>query len=309
VKDIFAESPAWLTIEKGFVARFDKHRVDGDLYRPRTLGPKSSTLVLATSGYTGIKNLYPRLLAQALTRRGYSVFALEFPGYGKSSGVASEVLISEQVKAVTAVGRALRKRGGWDSIVSMGWAMGAGVCLLAAQRVPTLFDGLVGLNGLYVSDRVQRLVRGQRAHESFLQKLQRLGEVEREVGLKCYVHSFFGYPLDAATEQVVDSVLRSQTGYDSPPVHLDFVRELLALDVRKNLAKLAGKPILWIHGRSNPIHPLKHVRELVAACPAGVSPQLRVLKAKHNDFMSFDHPVFKRMIKHAASWLQDLKAK
>lgn len=302
-ESIFADDADWHTVEKGFLARFDGHHVDGDIYRPREPGPRSDLLVIAASGYTGIKNLYPRLFAQALTRLGYSVFALEFPGYGRSSGSASNILVSEQTDALLAAAHELRRRGDWSRQVALAWGMGAGLAFLAAEKNPAAFDGLVGANGLYDVEAAQREARGEEGYRRFLEKLDLLRSVQRETGETVYVDSFFGYPLDSDTERVVDSVLRKQTGYNSPPVHLAFVDGLLDMNVMDDLGRLEGVPALLVHGRRNPIHPFGQAQAVADAYPGSPPATLVALDGEHNDFMSIEHPVFGKMVASIDDWL------
>lgn len=64
------------------------------------------------------------------------------------------------------------------------------------------------------------------------------------------------------------------------------------------------KPTLLVHGERNPIHPADQVRELLAAYPQRRCPETVWLKAKHNDFMSFNHKVFGQMINRIDSWME-----
>lgn len=271
----------------------------------------SDTVVIAGSGYTGVASLYPHLFAQALTRHGLDVLAIEYPGYGVSSGTgrgnASKVRLSEQVQTFIDTGEQVRHRGfgngekRWPHVVALAWGMGAGHLIKAQKARPKLFDALIGLNGLYLSKEVQIAVRGgKEAYNAFLADLSVRGDQD-------LVNGFYGYPMDPATTERVTLDLRVNSAYRTPDVQVAFVRELLALNVLEEGVGLKGledTPMLFGHGTDNPLHPVAPVRQVQAAYP-GPSELIEIQGARHNDFMRFTDDRFQALMASVATWLRE----
>ena len=275
---------------------------------------KSDTVVIAGSGYTGVASLYPHLFAQALTRLGLDVLAIEYPGYGVSVGSGrgdpSRVRLSEQVQTFIDTGEQVRHCGfgdgkkSWSRIVALAWGMGAGHLIKAQKARPGLFDALIGLNGLYISKEVQIAVRGgNEAYNAFLSDLKGRGDQE-------LVDGFYGYPMDPATTERVTLDLRVNSAYRTPDVHVAFVRELLALDVLGEggvgLKGLEDTPMLFGHGTDNPLHPIAPVHRVQAAYP-GPSRLIEINGARHNDFMRFTDDRFQTLMASVATWLCQIR--
>lgn len=272
---------------------------------------RSDTVVIAGSGYTGVASLYPHLFAQALTRLGLDVFAIEYPGYGVSAGTdkgdPSKVKLSDQIQTFIDAGERVRrftfgnKKKRWSHVAALAWGMGAGHVIRAQRAHPSLFDALIGLNGLYISKEVQIAVRGGVAtYNAYLSDLSTKADHD-------LVDGFYGYPMDPETTERVTLDLLVNSAYRTPNVRVSFARELLALDVVGKdgigLVGLEDTPMLFGHGTDNPLHPVESVRRVQAAYP-GPSNLIEIKGAKHNDFMRFTDERFQVLMASVATWLK-----
>ncbi|MGH2910106.1 MAG: CocE/NonD family hydrolase, partial [Solirubrobacteraceae bacterium] len=65
----------------------DGLRIDADLHRPADrAGAAAPPVLVAASGYQGLKVLHPERFARVLTPRGYAVLTFDYRGFGASEG-------------------------------------------------------------------------------------------------------------------------------------------------------------------------------------------------------------------------------
>lgn len=74
------------------------HRLAGILYHPREVGRRPALIVC--HGFAGIKEGFPRPIAQALARAGYLVLTFDYRGFGESEGPRWRLIPDEQVEDV-----------------------------------------------------------------------------------------------------------------------------------------------------------------------------------------------------------------
>ncbi|MGH2763792.1 MAG: alpha/beta hydrolase, partial [Thermoleophilaceae bacterium] len=78
----------------------DGQRLDGELWRPST--PACSAVVVACSGYLGLKGLQPARFARALAPRGYAFLCFDYRGFGFSDGERGRLVPGEQLEDIRA---------------------------------------------------------------------------------------------------------------------------------------------------------------------------------------------------------------
>ena len=86
----------------------DGLRLDGELWRPPTSG--CSGVVIACSGYLGLKGLQPARFARALVPYGYACLCFDYRGFGFSDGERGRLIPEEQIEDIRAAVDYLRSR-------------------------------------------------------------------------------------------------------------------------------------------------------------------------------------------------------
>ena len=177
---------------------------------------------VAGSGYTGVLSFYPTLFAQALTRLGFTVYGIEYEGYGATAGDAARLNLRRQRLAFLRAGQIARAQG-FTRVVGIAWAMGALGLFGAASEQHGLFDSLIACNGLLSAPLVhQHVIAELRAEKRAVEDLRRTTPAKhakfidippldynafREKVLAMNDNEiyggFAGYPLDFETTRVV----------------------------------------------------------------------------------------------------------
>ena len=245
--------------------------------------------IISNSGYMGLNSIYPALYARAMTARGYVAFGFDYRGFLENEGPAGVCKLEEQVEdirnAVTYV-QTLPEVGG-QPIGLIGWGMAAALVIGAAAMEPAV-KAVAGLNGFYNAEKWMRSVHSPEEFERMK------GEIGREhsrfvrEGARAFANPFVYYPLDPATEEVVQGKLYVVDGYGQE-ISLEFGRSLLDFNAEEFIPKLRV-PVLIGHGKDNLLHPLQGAEEFYGMLPQ--PKQFLLLEGKHNDFMSDSHPVF-----------------
>src|SRR3984885_4683792 len=79
----------------------ERCRVDADLHLPDD-DTRPYPVLIAASGYLGLKVLHPERFARALTPLGYAVLAFDYRGFGASEGERGRVAPQDWVQDVRA---------------------------------------------------------------------------------------------------------------------------------------------------------------------------------------------------------------
>ena len=117
------------------------HRLDADLHLPDDGGAGAPYPVLvAASGYQGLKVIHPERFARALTPRGYAVLAFDYRGFGLSEGERGRLVAQEWALDVRAAVDRVSSHPQLDPgrIGLLGWGLGGGVVVSAAADDPRL---------------------------------------------------------------------------------------------------------------------------------------------------------------------------
>jgi len=279
----------------------DGLRLDAALYE--TTPDPTKPVVLANSGFTGLKHIHPERFARALTPLGYRVFAFDYRGFANSEGTKGEVLLEEQARDIANAATFLKRELdlAWNDLALLGWGMGGGLVLQASRMLPHV-GGVIAMNGFYDSRRVQRALRGEAGLRDFHAWLEREND-RRARGESVGLHDPFQiYPLDPDSRRYVDEVLRPTPGYEAS-VYLNFAQSLLAFDVEHALDHLEDTPALIVHGAENALHPPEEATSLARNYPGPV--QLEWLDGVgHTEWMLDDHPIFQDAMRRVHAWLE-----
>lgn len=278
----------------------DGLRLDASFFLPDDKPGDSGTL-LACSGFTGLKAIHPSRFSRAFTARGWRCFGFDYRGFGASQGNPGQVVLDEQIRDMASAVTFVRSRCP-GPVYLLGWGMGAGLALEAAQLAPV--EGLICLNGFYDGRRVQREVRGAKAYEEFLEWLDAERRQAVENAQRKLYDPFDLYPLDPLTRTYVDGELRRYEGYGGE-FDLVLAESLLTFRPEANLEELAGTPLYIAHGTENGIHPAGEARSLLARYP-GPRRMNWLEGANHTEWMYDDDPRFCDLIEDMAGWLKGL---
>ena len=270
----------------------DGLKLQGSLYLPD--GPdaeKRKLALIPCSGYQGLNSFYPRLFAEALTKKGFPCFGFDYRGFAESEGTRGRVILDEQVKdilsAVTCTLMQLGAEAG-DGVGLIGWGMGAALVLQAAARDPRV-KSVAALNGFYVGRRWLQSVHSDSEMESILDQVKedRRRRVRGEPSER--IEAFAHYPLDPTTRKHVEVELAQEEAFGHP-VTVQFTESILQLNAEESSLSLVNRPVLVAHGKANELHPPSEAHSLYARLS---EPRVFLeIQGAHNDFMYADDTRF-----------------
>lgn len=279
-------------------------KLDGSFWLPdKEKQDPGRPLLIACSGFMGLKKIHPFRLGRALTPLGYSVFGFDYRGFAASEGERRRVLLEEQISDIAnaAAFAGGHRLAGGRRIILMGWGMGAGLILEAARLIPRVV-GLICMNGFYDGKRVQKLVRGYDGYLSFLQDLDTARSESVRSGKVEDVEPFSVYPVDSDAGEYVEHVLGQipEFGGKVKPMLAD---SLLRFCPEQNLEDLSRVPVLIVHGARNRMHPPTEAESLYRTYP-GPKELLWLWNAGHTEWMADDHPTFRKMVSRIDDWFR-----
>jgi len=276
----------------------DGYRLDADLHLPDDEGSGAPyPVVVAASGYQGLKVIHPERFARALTPRGYAVLAFDYRGFGLSEGERGRLVAQEWVRDVRAAVDRVCGHRKLDSerIALFGWGLGGGVVVSEAaddSRVGTLVccngiaDGYRSTQKMHQADSWRRLLERVVADRE-----------RRAVWGRSEITSpwdIVRLDLDERTNGYVGDVLYQAPGFGSG-VNLESGDYLLRFHPEQQAAQLVNQPLLIVHGEDNQLHKVEEAYTLYEA--AGGPTQLEVLPGKgHTEWMFDDDPTFQHVI-------------
>lgn len=260
-------------------------------------------IVIANSGFTGLRNIHPERFARYLTARGWPCFGFDYRGFAESEGKRNRVLLEEQVRDIVHATAFVSGDDRVDPsrIILLGWGMGAGLVIDAARSLRGIF-GLVAVNGFYNGCRVQRAHRGEEGFRDFLNRVERERRQRARSGQAMEVDPFEIYPLDAESRQYVDAVLRRTPGYQAERYSFELADSLLRWDV-ESVARDVSCPLLIAHGERNLLHPTGEAESLYQAY-GGPKELYWIEGAGHTEFMHDDDPKFLALAEHVTRWIE-----
>ncbi|MEM7222296.1 MAG: alpha/beta hydrolase [Pseudomonadota bacterium] len=294
----------------------DGLRLSGRWFLPEGgAGTPGLPIVIVLSGYTGLVDQLPAMVARSLTARGYPCFGFDFRGWGESEGDPDQVLLEEQQRDIVYAAAYCAARGEAEGrkVVVAGWGMAAGLAIKAARLQPDI-AGLIAMNGFVNNRRVQEALRGADGWSAFQEFLRREFRRHALDGAAGGYAPFSVYPLDPATTEelyhegraAADNTRRQGPGggfIEPPEVSLSFACSLIDFEIEGDLSMLAARPLLIVHGHDNALHPAGEAEALAAHYP-GPNELLLLEGAKHLDWMEPDAPAFRRFLERLDRWVK-----
>lgn len=276
----------------------DRCRLDADLHLPDDDGTGAPYPALITaSGFQGLKVLHPERLARAMTPLGYGVLAFDYRGFGASEGERGRLAPQDWVQDVRAAVDRLLACELVDAgrIGLLGWALGGGVVVAEASDDPRV-RAVAAVNCIADGLRSTRNMHDEQSWDRLLARIEADRPRRATLGRSEITSPWdiVRLDLDARTPAYVNEVLYRAHGYGSG-VTLESADLLLRFSPERMVARLAGRPLLIVHGDRNELHRPEEAKSLYDH--AGEPKRLVHLEdSGHTEWMFDDHPTFRRLV-------------
>jgi uncharacterized protein len=279
----------------------DGQRLDGELWHP----PSSvcSAVVIACSGYLGLKGQHPARFARALVPRGYACLCFDYRGFGFSDGERGRLVPGEQVEDIRAGVDYLCSRDdiGAVPIVLLGWGLG-GALVIAEAAHDSRVTAVLALNAIADGYRTTRALHDDTSWAGLMERLER-DRVERiRYGRSALIPAFEVVRLRGSTRDYVESELSTDSRYGFP-VTCQAGEHLLRFSVEHLVGRIAPRPLFLAHGTANDLYSPEEAQRLYAL--AGEPRELHLLDgAGHSEWMHDGHRTFRQLIGLITDFLQ-----
>ena len=282
----------------------DGVKLNGTLYLPRDHDrTERLPAVIVNSGYTGLNAIYPRLFAQALTQAGYAVLGFDYRGCGESDGVRGRFILEEQVRDIQHALAFLKEQDTVDPdrIGILGWGMAGGLVVDVASKEPDV-KAVAALNGFFDGKAFYKYAFPGNAFVELERRIEKERAHRVLTGELTFTNPFEGYPLDPDTADVVNDRLRPVKNYEIT-VSFEIAGSIIGFNALERVGRL-DCPLFVAHGKGNRLHPIEQSQRLFET--ATVPKQFHIIDGKHNDFMTYDHPVFKELSCELIAWCDEV---
>jgi hypothetical protein len=285
----------------------DGLRIDADLHVPDDDGAGAPYPVLvAASGYLGLKVLHPERFARALTPLGYAVLAFDYRGFGASEGERGRLAPQDQTRDVRAAVDRLTacERVDPARIGLLGWALGGGVVVAEGADDPRA-RAVIAINAIADGARSTRAMHDEASWSSLLERIEADRSRTALAGRSEITSPWdiVRLDLDARTSPYVSEELYRAPGYGSG-VTLQSADLLLRFSPERMVARLGGRPLLIVHGDRNELNRPEEARSLYdhAAEPKRL---VYLEGVGHTEWMFDDHPTFRELVGVLDDFLRD----
>jgi fermentation-respiration switch protein FrsA (DUF1100 family) len=262
-------------------------------------------MVIACSGFTGLRHIHPARFARYLTTHHLPCFGFDYRGFADSEGPRGRVVLEEQVRDIIHAAAYVSGDTRVDAtrLILLGWGMGGGLVLDAARQLPGVI-GVIAINGFYDGRRVQRIHRGEDGYRAFCARVAEERRQRARTGEATESDPFDVYPLDPESRAYVDRVLRKTAGYQAASCSFELADSLL----RWSPEAFAGGmdlPLLIAHGDRNRLHPPDEAESLYGLY-RGPKELYWIKGAGHTEFMDDDDPAFQALGARVVDWIDAL---
>jgi hypothetical protein len=276
----------------------DGLRLDADLHLPAPgEDGRPPPVLIAASGYQGLKVLHPERFARALTPRGYAVLTFDYRGFGASEGERGRLAPQDWAEDLRA---AVDRVTGCElvdpeRIGLLGWALGGGVAIAEAAEDPRV-RAIAAVNAIGDGTRSTRNMHDAESWSRLLTRIESDRRRRASVGRSEITSPWdiVRLDLDERTSPYVLEELYKAPGYGSG-VTLQSADLLLRFSPERVVDRLAGRPLLIVHGDQNRLHLPDEARALHDR--AHEPKRLVYLEGVgHTEWMFDDHPTFLRLV-------------
>ncbi|MBN9791706.1 MULTISPECIES: alpha/beta hydrolase [unclassified Pseudonocardia] len=282
-------------------------RVDADLHLPDDGGSGAPYPVLvAASGYQGLKVIHPERFARALTPRGYAVLAFDYRGFGASEGERGRLVPQEWAEDVRAAVDRVTVEPDVDPsrIGLLGWGLGGGVVVAEAAEDPRV-RAVAAVNGIADGTRSTRTMHDESSWASLVRRIAADRGIRATAGRSEVTSPWDVVRLDrdARTDGYVGEELYRAPGFGAG-VTLESADMLLRFSPESLVHRIAPRPLLVVHGAENRLHRPEEARSLYdhAAEPK----RLEIIEgAGHTEWMFDDNPTFAHLMETVEKFFGD----
>jgi alpha-beta hydrolase superfamily lysophospholipase len=279
----------------------DGQRLDGDLWHP----PSSacSAVVIACSGYLGLKGLQPARFARALVPSGYACLSFDYRGFGFSDGERGRLVPSEQVEDIRAAVDYLCSRDdtGDVPLVLLGWGLG-GALVIAEAADDERIAAVLALNAIADGYRTTRALHDDTSWAQLMARLEQDRVDRLRYGRSALIPAFDVVRLRGPTREYVESELYKDSGFGFP-VTCQASEHLLRFSVEHLVGRIAPRPLFLAHGAANDLYSPEEAQRLYGL--AGEPRELHLLDgAGHSEWMHNGHETFRQLIELITDFLR-----
>ncbi|MDP9366469.1 MAG: alpha/beta fold hydrolase [Chloroflexota bacterium] len=282
----------------------DGVRLEGLLQLPDDPPEDRLPVVLLCSGFQGLKELIPAKLWRPFTDAGYACFAFDYRGFGTSDGERGRVLPREQVEDVQNAVTLLQQIPAIDPgrVGLLGWGLGGGIVVQAAAEDARV-QAVACLNG--VGD-AGRAIRASHTYAEWLAMQDRIADdrVRRVLtGRSQLVSPWQVVNLDPTTRANVDEDMYGRHERFGVDVSLQSAEAYYAFHPELVVDRISPRPVLFVHGRRNALHPIDEAHALHAR--AGQPKELiEIADGHHLDWIQPEDPRYPGTMSRILDWFR-----
>jgi uncharacterized protein len=279
----------------------DGHRLDGELWHAPT--SVRSGVVIACSGYLGLKGLQPARFARALVPLGYACLCFDYRGFGFSDGERGRLIPEEQIEDIRAAVDYLQSRDETTDcpLVLLGWGLGGALVIAEAAYDPRV-AAIVALNAIADGYRTTRALHDDTSWAQLNARLEhdRLERVRH--GRSALIPAFDVVRLQGETWDYVETELYKDSGFGFP-VTCEASERLLRFSVEHLVARISPRPLFLAHGTTNDLYSTEEAQRLYEL--AGEPRELHLLEgAGHSEWMHDGHRTLQQLIELITDFLE-----
>lgn len=275
----------------------DGYRLDADLHLPDDDGAGAPyPVVVAVSGFQGLKVIHPERFARALTPLGYAVLAFDYRGFGESEGERGRLVPQDWAEDIRAAVGMMSTVPEVDAgrIALIGWGLGGGVVVAEAADDPRV-RAVACMNGIGDGTRAVRAMHDQPSWDSLLRRID-ADRGRRAVRGRSEITSpwdIVRLDRDTRTDGYVGEELYKAPGFGAG-VTLESADLLLRFSPETVAHAISPRPLLVVHGDRNELHRPDEAKSLYdhAAEPKEL---VFLENSGHTEWMFDEHPTFKRL--------------
>lgn len=282
------------------------HRLDADLHLPVSTGGQLPPVIVVASGYQGLKVIHPERFARALVPLGFAVLAFDYRGFGLSEGERGRLVPQEWAEDVRAAVDRLSVCPDVDSsrIGLLGWGLGGGVVVSEAADDPRV-GAVTAINAISNGWRATRRMHDDASWADLLRRIAS-DRGPRSTAGRSEVTSpwdIVRLDLDRNTDSYVGQELYKAPGFGAG-VTLESADMLLRFRPEDAVHRLAGRPLLVVHGAENRLH---WPEEAQALHDRAAEPKRLVMLdgAGHTEWMHDENPIFGQVTDLLADFFTD----
>jgi pimeloyl-ACP methyl ester carboxylesterase len=279
----------------------DGQRLDGELFHPTS--STCSAVVIACSGYLGLKGMQPARFARALVPRGFACLCFDYRGFGFSDGERGRLVPGEQVEDIRAGVDYLCSRDdtGAVPLVLLGWGLG-GALVIAEAAQDSRVAAAVVLNAIADGYRTTRALHDDTSWAELMKRLERDSVERLRYGRSELIPAFEVVRLRGSTRDYVESELSKDSRFGFP-ITCQASEHLLRFSVEHLVGRIAPRPLFIAHGTENDLYSPGEARRLYEL--AGEPRELHLLDgAGHSEWMHDGHQTFRHLIGLITNFLQ-----